>query len=484
MLILAILTVTALLITLAVTPVCCALCQRLGWVDRPDSRKAHCNPIPRTGGIAILLGYGAALGLLLLPFFQEARVDTLAVTKIWALLLAVAVAFATGLLDDILDLKPWMKLLGQVLAAGLACSAGVRVQHIAGHVFAGTWWDIPLTIFWLVGCANAFNLIDGLDGLAAGIGFFATATAFLSALLNGNTTLALATAPLLGALLGFLRYNMNPASIFMGDCGSNTVGFLLGCFGVIWSQKSATMLGMTAPLIALAIPLLDTTLSITRRFLRKQSIFGADRGHIHHRLLARGLTPRRVAYVLYASAGVLAGLSLLLSASHAEGLVLVVFCVLVGFAVNYLGYEEFNGARSLLFGGLFRRVLSANLSLHQLENAIRDARSVDECWRAVVTSGPTFGFREATLRIQDRELKACLTEVVPNECWNLSIPLNGVGHLNLIVPFNPSQPPTTIGLFATSLRTVLAPKLAEFETQLPQAAPTRLSPPSPAISES
>ena len=156
---------------------------------------------------------------------------------------------------------------------------------------------VPLTILWLVGCSNAFNLIDGLDGLATGVGLFATATAFLSALLTGNIALAIVTAPLLGALLGFLPYNFSPASIFMGDCGSLTVGFLLGCFGVIWSQKSATLLGMTAPLIALAIPLLDTALAIARRFLRRQPVFGADRGHIHHRLLARGFTPRRVAYI-------------------------------------------------------------------------------------------------------------------------------------------------------------------------------------------
>src|ERR1035441_2910506 len=174
---------------------------------------------------------------------------------------------------------------------------------------------------------NAFNLIDGLDGLAVGVGIFATATAFLSALLSGNIALALLTAPLLGALLGFLPYNFNPASIFMGDCGSLTVGFLLGCFGVIWSAKAATVLGMTAPLIALAIPLLDTALAISRRFLRHQPIFGADRRHIHHRLLARGFTPRRVAYMIYASAGVTAALALLLSSSHAGGVALVLFCV-------------------------------------------------------------------------------------------------------------------------------------------------------------
>jgi UDP-GlcNAc:undecaprenyl-phosphate GlcNAc-1-phosphate transferase len=123
-------------------------------------------------------------------------------------------------------------------------------------------------------------------------------------------------APLAGALLGFLRYNFNPASIFLGDCGSLTIGFLLGCYGIIWSQKSATMLGMTAPLMALAIPLLDTGLAIGRRFLRHQPIFGADRNHIHHQLLDRGLSPRRVALILYGVGGIAAVFSLMQSMYH------------------------------------------------------------------------------------------------------------------------------------------------------------------------
>src|SRR5207247_1602256 len=171
------------------------------------------------------------------------------------------VIFATGLLDDLFGLSPWQKIFGQVGAAGLAYWAGVRVLGVAGFSAHG-WWSIPLTVLWLVGCANAFNLIDGVDGLAAGVGLFATLTIFLAALLQNNAPLALATVPLAGALLAFLRYNFNPASIFLGDCGSLSIGFLLGCYGIIWSQKSATMLVMSAPLLALAIPLHDTCITI------------------------------------------------------------------------------------------------------------------------------------------------------------------------------------------------------------------------------
>ena len=174
---------------------------------------------------------------------------------------------------------------------------GVRILSIAGAP-TEAWWNIPLTILWLLACMNAFNLVDGLDGLAAGVGLFATLTVFAAAMMQHNMVLAVATFPLAGAMLAFLCYNFNPATIFLGDSGALLIGFLLGCYAAIWSNKSATLLGMTAPLMALSIPLLDVALAIVRRFLRRQPIFTADRGHIHHRLLDRGFTPRRVVLVL------------------------------------------------------------------------------------------------------------------------------------------------------------------------------------------
>ena len=160
------------------------------------------------------------------------------------------------------------------------------------------WWHVPLTIVWLVGCANAVNLIDGLDGVAAGIGICACGAALVSALLGGNSAVPLVAAPLLGALLGFLIYNFSPASIFMGDCGSNTVGFLLGCITILWAPIVSSPGAMLACHRA-GRPILDTALAIVRRFVRRDPIFAADRGHIHHRLLSRGFSPRRAAWILY-----------------------------------------------------------------------------------------------------------------------------------------------------------------------------------------
>jgi len=457
------LVVSALLLTLAFTPVCRIACTRMGWVDTPGPRKFHRIPVPRTGGIAIFAGYAIAFVVLFYSPLGGARSVAAALPDVWALLPAILVAFATGLLDDIFGLKPWMKILGQIIAAGMVCHAHVQIQAVVGYSLTSPWWSIPVTVAWLVICSNAFNLIDGLDGLAVGIGLFATATAFLSAIISGHYALAIVTAPLLGALLGFLPYNFHPASIFTGDCGSLTVGFLLGCFSIIWCQKSATLLSMTAPLIALAIPLLDTALAIVRRFLRRQPVFGPDRGHIHHRLLARGFTPRHVAYVLYASAGIAAGLSLLLSSggTHFGGLALVSFCGIVWLSVQYLGYEEFDAARRMIFAGMFRRDLNANLCISQLETAVQVASTIDECWCALIETSQSFGFSEASLQFNQRLLNARFTEIDSADSWGLHIPLNHSGHVYLRIPLH-AAPPTTIGRLVTSVGTVFANRLAAF----------------------
>jgi UDP-GlcNAc:undecaprenyl-phosphate GlcNAc-1-phosphate transferase len=209
---------------------------------------------------------------------------------------------------------------------------------------------------WLLACTNAFNLIDGLDGLAAGVGLFATITTLCAALIHGNLELALATAPLAGALIGFLRYNSNPASIFLGDCGSLSIGFLLGCYAVLWSQKSATLLGMTAPIIVLAVPMVDVVLSIIRRFLSQKAIFGADRGHIHHRLLDLGLTPRRAVLIVYCFCACAASVSLVQSTfhNHYSAFFVLLFCIGTCFAIANLGYTEFRVAGQLLLKAAFQ----------------------------------------------------------------------------------------------------------------------------------
>jgi len=254
-------------------------------------------------------------------------------------------------------------------------------------------------------------------------------------LLQHNMILALATVPLVGALLGFLRYNFNPASIFLGDSGSLTIGFLLGCFGVVWSQKSATILGMTAPLMALGIPILDTGLSIFRRFLRHQPIFGGDRDHIHHRLLNRGFTPRHVALLLYGGASIGAALSLLSVASNRMGgAVVLLFCAAAWIGIQHLGYTEFSTARRMLFAGTFQQTLDAQLRLRSFEQELAAAKSIEACWGYILDASRTFDFVEARLCVAGTVYQERLRDTNGDLCWSLRVPLPGRGYVNFVRP--------------------------------------------------
>ncbi len=261
----------SLLLSLAITPAVRSAFRYLGVLDIPDrERKLHSAPVPRVGGVAILISYVLAFALLLCTNSSEGALVRATLPFVFRLLPAAGIAFLTGFVDDVLGLRAWQKIVGQAAAALLAYGAGIQIQVLGGQNLLH-WWSCPVTVLWLIASMNALNLIDGVDGLAAGIGLVATTTTLLAAVIQLNVPLALATLPLAGSLLGFLRYNFNPATIFLGDCGSLFVGFMLGCFAVVWSEKSATVLGMAAPIVALCIPLLDTVLAISRRLLRREA---------------------------------------------------------------------------------------------------------------------------------------------------------------------------------------------------------------------
>lgn len=463
--------VTSVAVALLVTPLFRNLAVRLGWVDKPDSkRKTHSKPIPRVGGIPIFIAYLAAFALLLLLHMRAGIGIRSHLDLIWRIFPAAGLVFLVGLLDDIFDLRPWHKLVAQALAAMLVFASGIHLSDISG-VHLQAWWTFPVTVVWLVGCSNAFNLIDGVDGLSAGIGLFATITTLLEALLRGNVSLALATVPLAGALLGFLRYNSNPATIYLGDSGSLLIGFLLGCFGILWSGKSATVLGMTAPLMLLAIPLMDTALAIVRRYLRNQPLFGADRGHIHHKLLARGFTPRRVVYLMYGVCSFGAFLSLLQSAFHERfgGVIVLVFCAAVCLGIRYLGYAEFEAARRIVFSGAIRQRLHAELELVTLCESLTDAGSADACWDALKPACNVFGFGEVRLKLAGRTYLHCTSQPhVPN-AWALRIELSDSEYLNLYCKAGSPVLPVS-AMFADTVGRALRAKVVQLRRLIPTPA--------------
>ncbi len=424
--------VTAFLLCLISTPVCRDIFIRLGVVDKPDERKMHKKAVPRVGGIAIAFSYALALGLLLAFAPHGMRIFIRHKALLLTLLPPAAIVFATGLIDDLVGLKPFTKLAGQALGATLAVAFGARIALVGGW-HASMWLTIPLSILWLLVCTNALNLIDGLDGLATGVGLFATLTTLLAAILQGNAGLIMATIPLACCLLAFLVYNFNPASIFLGDCGSLTIGFLLGSFALIWSQKSATLLGMAAPMMVLALPLLDVSLSIGRRYLSSRPIFGADRGHIHHRLLALGFTPRDVALILYGVCGIAAVLSLLQSVIdyRFQGLIVIVFSGLVLLGIRRLGYVEFRTARKLLSERKFRRTLQERIYLDSLGQSLDAAASPDACWEVVYAACDELQFATVAMDYEGRSYAAVLHVTDTEPTWAMTLTLGSRGTLKV-----------------------------------------------------
>lgn len=421
----------AFAVALVTTPFVRDAFTRRGLVDLPDGgRKFHARAVPRAGGIPIAFSYVTAFAVLLLAPGSGGELLERHLPSAARLLPSASLVLATGLLDDLYGLRPWQKLAGQAAASILALLGGLQISKLGGYEL-GDGLGAVFTVVWLVACSNAFNLIDGLDGLASGMGLFSTLTIFLAGLLHGDYGLALATLPLAGSLLGFLRYNFNPASVFLGDSGSLLIGFLLGCYGVIWSQKSATMLGMTAPLMALAIPLLDASLSIVRRWLRGQPIFAGDRNHIHHRLLDKGFTHRRVVMLLYAVCGLYAVLSLLqsLDENRLGGLILVLFCAVTWVGVQSLGYFEFGLAGRTLFGGGLRRMVNGQIVLHSLETALKAAEDEPGCWEALRASLGDVGFAGIQARLNGRDFREPKANDRP--CWQLRVPLPGGDYVNL-----------------------------------------------------
>ena len=379
-----------------------------------------------------------------LPFFRQ---------RLWS--------FVVGLVDDLWGLKPWQKLTGQLVACCIACYGGVVITDLVS-IHRHAWWMIPATIVWLLACTNAFNLVDGLDGLAGGVGLFATLTIFIAALLQNNVALAMATVPLVGCLLGFLRYNFAPATVFLGDSGSLVIGFVLGCYGIIWTQKSATLLGMTAPVMALSIPLIDVGLAIVRRFLRRQPIFGADRGHIHHRLLDRGMSPRQAAIVLYALCSLVAVFSLLYNQSHSNqtaSMIVLVFCAVAWLGIQYLGYAEFTFAGRILFSGDLPRTLRLHLDLQTIEHAIAEIGSAAACISLVVESAPRFGLAVARIQLAGETWAA--SGEIQGASWQVRIPLEGGDFMELTRdPSTVSGP--AVGPFLDVLRNGVPERLPLF----------------------
>lgn len=291
--------ITGLVISIFLTPWLRNKLIEKGLVDKPDARKIHKRAVPNLGGIAIYLGFTVALTLSFF-LFPDWFAD-----REWQLIgLFIASTFIVlvGIYDDVYNIRAIWKLFLQILAGTILLFFGYEIEAIAnpfGSSIELGWLNYPLTVFWVVGIINAINLVDGLDGLASGVGMIVAMTIFLIGIYLDKPYVALLSIGLTGAILGFLRHNFYPAKIFMGDTGSMFIGLVLAALGLISSQKTAVSFAIITPLIALGYPLTDIALAIIRRVKAKKHIFIADREHIHHVLMSYGYSHPKTVIFLY-----------------------------------------------------------------------------------------------------------------------------------------------------------------------------------------
>ena len=291
----------ALLCAFAVSFLMCPLVKsfayKIGAIDVPkDNRRMHKKPVPRLGGLAIFLGFIVSMLLFV-------KVDH----QLQGILLGASIIVVLGVVDDMSPLRAYFKFCVQIFAALVAVFHGVVVQTLSNpNVFAESpywalgWLSIPITVLWIVGITNAVNLIDGLDGLATGICGIASFTMFSMAVLSGRIDAAALSIALFGACLAFLRYNFNPASIFLGDSGSLLLGFALGSISLLNVSRTAALTSLIIPLIVAGVPIIDTFSAIVRRKRAHISIGQADKGHIHHRLIQEGYNQKQAVLLIYA----------------------------------------------------------------------------------------------------------------------------------------------------------------------------------------
>lgn len=304
---------------------------KLGAIDKPDQRKVHCEAMPRLGGLAIFLG-----------FMIAALLWSKGAGAFAGILAGSVVIFAVGMLDDMYQLSPWIKLTGQCLAALVAMYFGVIV-HFVTNPFDGLlalgYLSLPVTFLWIIGITNAINLIDGLDGLAGGVSAIAAATMGIVALVQGQTAVAIMAFILVASIAGFLPYNFFPARTFMGDGGSNFLGFVLACLAIIGTAKSAALISLFVPIVILGIPIFDTFFAIIRRIHNRAPIFMPDKDHLHHRLMAMGMSHRRSVLIIYGISAFFGGIAVTLSfiTSPNAMLILALLLMLVVLGADRIG---------------------------------------------------------------------------------------------------------------------------------------------------
>lgn len=380
--------IISIIFALVITPIVRRAGISMGAVDFPDHRKFHKEPVPRIGGIAILISIFLSLIVSKLLFAEALSALSWTTQRLFYVAGALFI-FAVGLFDDFRKLSAFIKFLAQIMVASLAFYGGIRIEVIFGVKIGGIYFGLlswAITVFWFLLFINAINLIDGLDGLAAGVTFFAVFVMAAIAATKGDYLMVMKFAVLCGVLLGFLYYNFNPASIFLGDSGSYLIGYTVAALSIIGSVKSTAGTAFLIPLVALGVPVFDTILAPMRRFISGKNIFHADGEHIHHKLLQKGIESRDVVLILYGVTCVLCVLAIILMNLHDKmiALFLGLLAILTFFAVRKLGYFEYFFF-DRIYGWLRDLTEKTRHALHEfsfldLQEKVKSSDSLADLW--------------------------------------------------------------------------------------------------------
>ena len=320
----------AFAVSLLMTPTARKISIKFGAIDYPKARGLHKEPIPRMGGIAIVLGFMVTMGVLLI-FMPELR------TLQFAGFIAGGIGIAgLGMVDDVYHLRARTKLIGQVVVAIIIVATGTRVTFISALVpeFLAR-IDLLITVIWIVGVTNAVNFIDGVDGLAAGVTSIASLSLVALCVLSGSGVAVVFAIALAGACLGFLPRNFSPADVFMGDTGSMFLGYVLAATSVIGVYKSAALLSIVIAVLAMALPIFDTAFAMLRRFIAHKPMMKADRGHLHHKLVDAGYSHKQTVVILYIISAVMGTIAVLIAVRDLRATVIVVVSIIILLLMTY-----------------------------------------------------------------------------------------------------------------------------------------------------
>jgi UDP-GlcNAc:undecaprenyl-phosphate/decaprenyl-phosphate GlcNAc-1-phosphate transferase len=365
-----------------------------GWVTAPSQeRHMHSTALPRLGGVAIFLSFICCMGIAALWALFHAQIHSQPFLKPMATILGpAALVFLLGVYDDLKGVGPYFKFAVQGIAASMLYAGGLRIVNVPvlfGDRALPAIIGWAFTVIWVLAITNAFNLIDGLDGLAAGSALFSTMVVFVVALLNGPLLVELMSIALAGSILGFLRFNFNPATIFLGDSGSLFIGFLLSALALFGAQKAPTIVAVAIPIVSFGLPILETVLSVVRRLISGRPVFTADREHIHHKLLQHGLTHRQVVILLYGVSAIFAMLSLFLlwPTGSSLGLVLAVLGIGIWIGVQHLGYLEFGELARVAHRTLDQpQIFVNNLAIRRATEELKVARDYEQVRRILLAA--------------------------------------------------------------------------------------------------